>query len=136
MRVEFDVAVFTNLTRDHLDYHGTMENYGAAKQKLFAWPNLRAAVINVDDAFGRAARRWIARRCRSKSATPSTTRADVRAEKVRSSERGLDFRLITPWGEGAIATPLARSLQCLQPARRRRLPRRARVTTSRRSQPR
>ena len=42
--VEFDVAVFTNLTRDHLDYHGTMEDYGAAKQKLFAWKKLRAAV--------------------------------------------------------------------------------------------
>jgi UDP-N-acetylmuramoyl-L-alanyl-D-glutamate--2,6-diaminopimelate ligase len=51
--LHFDVAVFTNLTRDHLDYHGTMEAYGAAKAKLFAWPNLRAAVINVDDAFGR-----------------------------------------------------------------------------------
>ena len=50
--IHFDVAVFTNLTRDHLDYHGTMEAYGAAKAKLFAWPNLRAAVINVDDAFG------------------------------------------------------------------------------------
>ena len=51
--VDFEVAVFTNLTRDHLDYHGTMEAYGAAKAKLFAWPGLRAAVINVDDAFGR-----------------------------------------------------------------------------------
>ncbi|MGH7635985.1 MAG: Mur ligase family protein, partial [Gemmatimonadaceae bacterium] len=51
--VAFDVAVFTNLTRDHLDYHGTMEAYGAAKARLFAWPGLGAAVINVDDAFGR-----------------------------------------------------------------------------------
>ncbi|MGH8165120.1 MAG: Mur ligase family protein, partial [Rhodanobacteraceae bacterium] len=51
--VAFDVAVFTNLTRDHLDYHGTMDAYGAAKAKLFAWPSLRAAVINVDDGFGR-----------------------------------------------------------------------------------
>lgn len=51
--VRFDVAVFTNLTRDHLDYHGDMARYGAAKAKLFAWPGLRAAVINLDDAFGR-----------------------------------------------------------------------------------
>jgi UDP-N-acetylmuramoyl-L-alanyl-D-glutamate--2,6-diaminopimelate ligase len=50
--IHFDIAVFTNLTRDHLDYHGTMEAYGAAKAKLFTWPNLGAAVINVDDAFG------------------------------------------------------------------------------------
>ena len=51
--VHFDVAVFTNLTRDHLDYHGDMATYGAAKARLFAWPGLKAAVINLDDAFGR-----------------------------------------------------------------------------------
>lgn len=50
--VAFAVAVFTNLTRDHLDYHGTMAAYGDAKAKLFAWPSLRAAVVNLDDAFG------------------------------------------------------------------------------------
>lgn len=48
-----DCAVFTNLTRDHLDYHQTMAAYAAAKAKLFAWEGLRAAVINHDDAFGR-----------------------------------------------------------------------------------
>ena len=50
--VAFRVAVFTNLTRDHLDYHGSMESYGEAKAKLFAWPTLQAAVVNLDDAFG------------------------------------------------------------------------------------
>src|SRR5690606_18918869 len=49
--VHFDVAVFTNLTRDHLDYHGDMDSYGAAKARLFAWPGLRAAVLNLDDAW-------------------------------------------------------------------------------------
>ena len=48
-----DCAVFTNLTRDHLDYHKTMESYAAAKARLFQWEGLRAAVINQDDAFGR-----------------------------------------------------------------------------------
>ncbi len=47
-----DVAVFTNLTRDHLEYHGSMEAYGAAKAKLFDWPGLGAAVVNLDDPFG------------------------------------------------------------------------------------
>ena len=51
--VHFDVAVFTNLTRDHLDYHGDMASYGAAKRKLFEWPGLRAATVNLDDPFGR-----------------------------------------------------------------------------------
>jgi len=54
--VSFDVGVFTNLTRDHLDYHGTMENYFLAKQKLFAGlgqgGKKGAAIINIDDAFG------------------------------------------------------------------------------------
>ncbi len=51
--VHFAIGVFTNLTRDHLDYHGDMETYGAAKAKLFAWPGLRAAVVNLDDDYGR-----------------------------------------------------------------------------------
>ena len=50
--VHFDVAVFTNLTQDHLDYHGSMAAYGATKRRLFSWPGLRTAVINLDDAFG------------------------------------------------------------------------------------
>lgn len=48
------VAVFTNLTQDHLEYHGTMEAYWEAKAQLFRWPGLRAAVINVDDKKGDA----------------------------------------------------------------------------------
>ena len=51
--VEIDVAVFTNLTRDHLDYHPDFEAYGAAKEQLFHWPALGRAVINLDDPFGR-----------------------------------------------------------------------------------
>ncbi|TXH04440.1 MAG: UDP-N-acetylmuramoyl-L-alanyl-D-glutamate--2,6-diaminopimelate ligase [Nevskiaceae bacterium] len=50
--VHFDAAVLTNITRDHLDYHGTVENYAAAKRRLFERPGLRAAVLNRDDAHG------------------------------------------------------------------------------------
>ena len=49
--VDFDVAVFTNLTRDHLDYHHSMKRYGEAKQKLFEFDSLGTAVINLDDGF-------------------------------------------------------------------------------------
>jgi UDP-N-acetylmuramoyl-L-alanyl-D-glutamate--2,6-diaminopimelate ligase len=49
-----DVAVFTNFTQDHLDYHGSMEAYWSAKAELFRWPGLRAAVVNVDDVHGAA----------------------------------------------------------------------------------
>ena len=51
--VRFDTAAFTNLTRDHLDYHGSMENYGAAKKKLLVLPDLKHVVVNIGDAFGR-----------------------------------------------------------------------------------
>ncbi|MEN1929183.1 UDP-N-acetylmuramoyl-L-alanyl-D-glutamate--2,6-diaminopimelate ligase [Luteimonas sp. MJ250] len=51
--VHFEVGVFTNLTRDHLDYHGDMATYGAAKERLFGVAGLSAAVVNIDDGFGR-----------------------------------------------------------------------------------
>ena len=51
--VAFDCALFTNLTHDHLDYHGTMAAYAAAKAKLFEMPGLETAVLNLDDPFGR-----------------------------------------------------------------------------------
>ena len=50
--VRFDVALLTNLSRDHLDYHGDMESYAASKRKLFDWQELKFAVLNLDDAFG------------------------------------------------------------------------------------
>jgi UDP-N-acetylmuramoyl-L-alanyl-D-glutamate--2,6-diaminopimelate ligase len=52
--VRLHAAAFTNLTRDHLDYHGDMAAYGAAKARLFLWPALAARVINIDDDFGRS----------------------------------------------------------------------------------
>ncbi len=56
----FDVAIFTNLSRDHLDYHGSMDVYGEAKARLFALPGLTANVINIDDSFGlKLARRLV-----------------------------------------------------------------------------
>jgi len=50
--VQFDVALLTNLSRDHLDYHGDMQHYAAAKRRLFEWQQLKYAVLNLDDAFG------------------------------------------------------------------------------------
>jgi UDP-N-acetylmuramoyl-L-alanyl-D-glutamate--2,6-diaminopimelate ligase len=49
--VHFSTAIFSNLTRDHLDYHGTMEAYGAEKSKLFEWEGLELAIVNIDDAY-------------------------------------------------------------------------------------
>jgi UDP-N-acetylmuramoyl-L-alanyl-D-glutamate--2,6-diaminopimelate ligase len=104
--VAFEVAVFTNLTRDHLDYHGTMNAYGAAKARLFAWPGLRSAVINADEEFGRRLAAQLGADVQLLRYGIDTVDAEIRALSMHSSDAGLGFILSTPWGEGAIASPL------------------------------
>jgi UDP-N-acetylmuramoyl-L-alanyl-D-glutamate--2,6-diaminopimelate ligase len=104
--VHFDVAVFTNLTRDHLDYHGGMQAYGAAKAKLFEWPDLRAAVINVDDAFGRELAARIPFGTRTLRYGTESADADVRAHDVRTHPDGIDFELATAWGNAPLRSRL------------------------------
>jgi UDP-N-acetylmuramoyl-L-alanyl-D-glutamate--2,6-diaminopimelate ligase len=103
--VAFDVALFTNLSRDHLDYHGTMAAYGAAKSKLFRWPGLRVAVINADDAFGRSLIDQ-ARAKGRKVLTYGFAAADVVGGRLVTSPLGLAFTVETPWGRGEIHSPL------------------------------
>ena len=104
--VAFDVAVFTNLTRDHLDYHGTMEAYGAAKAKLFAWPSLRAAVINVDDAFGHELASKLPSSIKQIRYAIENDSTELCASDVHTHSDGLDFHLRTPWGEGVVHSRL------------------------------
>ena len=104
-----DVAVFTNLTRDHLDYHGSMESYAAAKEKLFKWPRLRLAVINLDDPFGvQLADRTTAIKvlCYTQNATADERPGLVRAEAVEETLSGMRFRLCTPSGRATVETGL------------------------------
>lgn len=104
--VPFDIAVFTNLTRDHLDYHGSMQAYGAAKAALFAWPGLRVAVINEDDAFGRQLAAGLPASVRCLRYGIASADAEVRASKVRRHTDGVDFVLHTPWGTAPLRSPL------------------------------
>ena len=104
--VAFALAVFTNLTRDHLDYHGDMAAYGAAKARLFAWPGLHAAVINVDDAFGRELAATLPAGVRRLRYAVEADDAEIRASNVRTGGEGLRFVLTTPWGDGEVASPL------------------------------
>jgi UDP-N-acetylmuramoyl-L-alanyl-D-glutamate--2,6-diaminopimelate ligase len=108
--VRFRTAVFTNLTRDHLDYHATMDAYGAAKALLFAKPGLEARVINVTDPFGRG---LAARSADSGTlfavATESTDVAADRyviARHVRTMPRGLDLDVETHLGAINFPAPL------------------------------
>ena len=104
-----DIAAFTNLTRDHLDYHGTMEAYAAAKERLFRWPGLRAAVINLDDAFGcRLAAATTARLKVGYTLGRATASVDLMlsAGDIRHEARGMAFTLTSPQGRVEVASRL------------------------------
>ncbi len=110
--VRFRTAAFTNLTRDHLDYHGTMDSYGAVKAKLFALPDLKSRVINVDDAFGRQlaidprGRGRVVVTSRGQQSHAHAAAAFVRAMHVRLSTRGIELEFDSSWGTGAVTCPL------------------------------
>jgi UDP-N-acetylmuramoyl-L-alanyl-D-glutamate--2,6-diaminopimelate ligase len=104
--VHFDVAVFTNLTRDHLDYHGDMQAYGAAKAKLLAWPALRAAVVNLDDAYGRELRATLPAGTHTIGLSSRGAQADVRAENVVLDAAGIGFDLVVGDERTSVQSPL------------------------------
>jgi len=103
--VAFDVALFTNLTRDHLDYHGTMAAYGAAKAKLFAWPGLAACVINTDDPFGQSLADAAHARGQ-RVISYGFTNADIVPTALTTTSGGLALSIATPWGRGELQTQL------------------------------
>ena len=99
----FDVAVLTNLSRDHLDYHGSMEAYAAAKAGLFAWPGLGHAVLNLDDEFGRA---LLGKTGNAKAVGYGLREGEVIAEAVSERREGLALSLNTAWGRAELETSL------------------------------
>ena len=90
-----DTAVFTNLTRDHLDYHGDMDGYRAAKARLFQRPELRCAVIFVDDPFGAVLARELASRIETVEVSLDT-RGDLWGRAIRSSLDGVAVQVDGP----------------------------------------
>lgn len=103
--VEFDTALFTNLSRDHLDYHGTMEAYAAAKARLFQWPGLRHAVVNLDDVFGRRLADSL-NRSRMAVVGYGMGRGEIAGHGLSLSTRGLEMDVRTPWGDAHLASPM------------------------------
>ena len=102
--VHFDVAVFTNLTRDHLEYHGSMEAYGAAKAQLFDVPGLKAAVLNLDDALGCKIARDLSGSgvqvigYALDAAAAAGVDGALIAEGIAATPRGQRFTAVTPQG--------------------------------------
>lgn len=105
--VVFDTAVFTNLTLDHLDYHGSMQAYFDAKAKLFTCPGLRQAVVNVDDAYGRALLdRLPAGLPLLRVSANGDPDADLRVDDIRLGLDGMRFTLVHGGQRSEIASPL------------------------------
>ena len=99
--VHFEMALFTNLSRDHLDYHGDMQRYADAKSLLFTWPELKHAVLNADDAFAQELRQR-AEAHGVKVVTYGFEAGDVRGSNLRVGPQGLAFDVATPWGEARL----------------------------------
>jgi UDP-N-acetylmuramoyl-L-alanyl-D-glutamate--2,6-diaminopimelate ligase len=106
--IPFDVAVFTNLTRDHLDYHETMEQYFAAKRILFEGCGTeppRVAVINADDEYGIQLVKF-SKNAGSTVFTYGWNAGDFRAQKLDIGTRGTHFDIVTPDGVLALYSPM------------------------------
>jgi UDP-N-acetylmuramoyl-L-alanyl-D-glutamate--2,6-diaminopimelate ligase len=103
--VKFDVALLTNLSRDHLDYHKTMEEYAAAKAKLFRGPQLKHAVVNLDDPFGQQLAQSIDR-SRVNVLGYGLGRGEIAGHRLDLSTRGLKLEIATPWGAAELESPM------------------------------
>lgn len=109
--IDFEMGIFTNLTQDHLDYHGTMEAYAAVKRRFLAENSTQQAIINVDDAYGR---KWLSELKNKKSVYTygykskenSTVFPSIYADNIQLSLSGIKARVHTPWGNGEIETAL------------------------------
>lgn len=99
---QFDVAIFTNLTRDHLDYHRTMEEYGDAKKRLFYYPDLKYAVINLDDEFGVKLAKEVQHHIKVYGYSLSEKQSDfpvIHCSQLNFNHRGISCKIRSPWGE-------------------------------------
>jgi UDP-N-acetylmuramoyl-L-alanyl-D-glutamate--2,6-diaminopimelate ligase len=112
--VAFDLALFTNLTRDHLEYHGDLERYAQAKMALFRMPGLAHAVLNLDDVLGvRIARALegggverIGYSMMPGAAARGGTERHLEAHDIVLSDDGIAFTLASAWGGAHVASPL------------------------------
>jgi len=112
--VAFGAALFTNLSRDHLDYHGDMESYARAKQRLFETPGLKHAVLNLDDVQGVRLARVLTGRgvnragysCFAGVAARSGLERYAEAHEIDVSPEGIAFGLESSWGKARIESAL------------------------------
>lgn len=107
--IDFEMGIFTNLTQDHLDYHGTMEAYAAVKQRFLTEQSTQQVIINIDDAHGR---KWLSELKNKKSVytygfkNQSNLLPSIYADNIELSLSGIKACIHSPWGQGEIETGL------------------------------
>ena len=104
--VHFDTAIFTNLSQDHLDYHGSMESYAAAKAKLFEMPGVRCAIINIDDTEGSRLAGNLREGIACYRYSTGSDNADIFTRNVELEASGIRAEVVTPWGQGELQSRL------------------------------
>lgn len=110
--IDFDAAIFTNLSHDHLDYHGDMAAYGQAKKRLFEAPSLRYAVINAGDTYGASLLAALPSRVQTVSYQLLNDQqavapgADVRGRIQQMGSHGMTLCIESPWGQGCLSSTL------------------------------
>ena len=104
--VEISTAVFTNLSRDHLDYHQTIENYAAAKARLFKMASIKTAIINFDDEVGQQIIAQLRDDIRVLTFSLENTTADIYCSDINLSAVGVEAVIHSPWGSGVLKSSL------------------------------
>jgi len=112
--IPFDCAVLTNLSRDHLDFHGDMASYAAAKQRLFEYPALRCAVLNLDDPFGWSLLETLPETVQvvayglshPECPLPDRVKGWVWSKEVKPTQKGMHIQVESSWGAGAFDSRL------------------------------
>jgi len=109
--VEIDIAVLTNLSRDHLDYHHSMDSYAAAKQRLFQFANIKHAVINLADDFGKSIAETIDQTkvqllSYSSESLPQQYKLDIQAVAINTKPEGISFKLQSKFESADVTSTL------------------------------
>jgi UDP-N-acetylmuramoyl-L-alanyl-D-glutamate--2,6-diaminopimelate ligase len=110
--IEFEVGIFTNLTQDHLDYHGDLETYASVKKRFLAEMPVNHVIINADDSYGL---KWLTELASQKSVFAYSVNENISlpsfipityASNIKLSLKGIEADIYSPWGEGKLSSPL------------------------------
>jgi UDP-N-acetylmuramoyl-L-alanyl-D-glutamate--2,6-diaminopimelate ligase len=103
--LQFETAIFTNLTQDHLDFHGNLERYGNAKEQLLKQANLKYAIVNADDAWAKNLLQKIPQGVRAISFSVADSSADIYLSDLQLTAAGANAKLHSPWGSVDLVSP-------------------------------